>query len=125
MILLLLTLLTVAILFGFTQNDEVQEKGEEGKELKVWKVPNIDNGAEFYFSPDGQSMIGNAKFGDDSAHFVYTFKIDGTDIQKINDIGQDACSYYFPDENNTRLSSLQTLVVIFNFFPIMIPPESA
>jgi len=98
MILLLLTLLTVAILLGCAQKEEIKkEVKEKGKELKVWKIPNIDNGAEFYFSPDGESMIGNAKFGDDSAHFVYTLRIDGTDIKKINDIGQDACSYYFPD----------------------------
>jgi Tol biopolymer transport system component len=70
---------------------------EEGKELKVWKIPNIENGAEFYFSPDCKSLIGNAKFESDSVHQVYTFRIDGTDIKRINSIGEDACSFYFPD----------------------------
>ena len=42
-------------------------------------------------------MIGNAKFGDDTTHLVYTLNIDGTNIKNINSIGQDACSYYFPD----------------------------
>jgi len=69
----------------------------KNRELKVWKIPNVDNGAEFYFSPDGKSMIGNAKFGDDTTHLVYTLNIDGTNIKNINSIGQDACSYYFPD----------------------------
>lgn len=69
---------------------------EKPKEFTVWKVPNVDNGAEFYFSPDGKSMIGNAKFGDDSTHFVYTMNIDGTNIKKINNKGEDACSFYFP-----------------------------
>jgi len=85
-------LLLISILFSSLNS--AQEKGKE--QFKVWKVSNVDNGAEFYFSPDEKSMIGNAKFGDDSAHYVYTMKIDGTNIKKINDRGEDACSYYFP-----------------------------
>lgn len=86
----ILFLISISFLsLGYTQ--------EEAKEqFKVWKVPNVDNGAEFYFSPDGEYMIGNAKFGSDSVHYVYTMRIDGTDIKKINDKGEDACSYYFP-----------------------------
>jgi Tol biopolymer transport system component len=76
------------------QTDTIKQ---EGKEFRVWKVPNVSNGAEFYFSPDAKSMIGNAKFEGDSSHQVYTMKIDGTDIKRINAIGEDACSYYFPD----------------------------
>src|SRR3989304_467896 len=81
---------------------------EEGKEFKVWKIPNVNNGAEFYFSPDGKSMIGNAKFEGDSSHQVYTLKIDGTNIKKINGIGEDACSYYFPDGQNLIWRSTRT-----------------
>ncbi|KAB2852468.1 MAG: hypothetical protein F9K42_02905, partial [Ignavibacterium sp.] len=93
---------TMLILFTvfsltFVLNAQSEEKNEGDKEFKVWKIPNIPNGAEFYFSPDGQSLIGNAKFEDDSSHQVYTLKIDGTDIKRINSIGEDACSFYFPD----------------------------
>ena len=77
-------------------NTEVAEN-EATEELTVWKMPNVPNAAEAYFSPDGQSLICNAKFEVDSNHMVYTMKIDGTDIKRINDKGQDACSYYFPD----------------------------
>jgi TolB protein len=69
----------------------------EQTELKVWEIPNIENGAEFYFSPDGKSLIGNAKLNGDTTHQVYTFTIDGDNIRRINDKGEDACSYYFPD----------------------------
>lgn len=89
-IVLLMPLLTIC----FTDENCAQD--EKPTEFKVWKVPNIDNGAEFYFSPDGKSIIGNAKFDDDSAHYVYTMNIDGTNIKKINAKGEDACSYYFP-----------------------------
>ncbi len=95
LILVISFLLTV---FSYSQTGEsIPEKKGNEKELKVWKIPNIDNGAEFYFSPDGKSMIGNAKFENDSAHMVYTLNIDGTNIKNINSTGQDACSYYFPD----------------------------
>ncbi len=95
LILVISFLLTV---FSYSQTEEsIPEKNGNDKELKVWKIPNIDNGAEFYFSPDGKSMIGNAKFENDSAHMVYTLNIDGTNIKNINSTGQDACSYYFPD----------------------------
>lgn len=70
---------------------------QEGKELPVWKIPNVDEGAEFYFSPDGKSLIGNAKFSTDSVHQVYTFNTDGKNILRINNKGEDACSFYFPD----------------------------
>ena len=74
-----------------------QEKAVEQKELKVWTIPNIEEGAEFYFSPDGKSLIGNAKMGDDRIHQVYTLNIDGSNIRQINKKGEDACSFYFPD----------------------------
>jgi Tol biopolymer transport system component len=79
------------------KSDSQPESLPNGKEFKVWKIPNITSGAEFYFSPDSKSMIGNAKLGDDTVHHVYTVNIDGTDIRKINDKGEDACSFYFPD----------------------------
>lgn len=74
---------------------------KENAELKVWKVPNIGEAAEAYFSPDDKSLICNAKLEGDSTHYVCTLNIDGTHILKINNKGQDACSYYFPD--NKRL----------------------
>ena len=35
--------------------------------------------------------------GRDSGALTYTFTDQGTDIRRINDKGQDACSYFFPD----------------------------
>jgi Tol biopolymer transport system component len=69
----------------------------EGRELPVHRIPNLGAGAEFYFSPDGTHIIGNAKRDGDTSYHVYTLAIDGTDIRRINDKGDDACSFYFPD----------------------------
>ncbi len=67
------------------------------KELPVLAIPNLDNAAEAYFSPDGKSIICNAKVADDDfVHHVYTANIDGSDILRINKEGEDACSYYYP-----------------------------
>lgn len=93
----LFELATVAALSIGWYSNLAQEKPSEAKELKVWTIPNIEEGAEFYFSPDGKSLIGNAKMGDDKVHQVYTFNIDGSNIREINNKGEDACSFYFPD----------------------------
>ena len=69
----------------------------EGRELPVHRIPNIGMAAEFYFSPDGKSIIGTAKRAGDENFHVYTLNIDGTDIRRINDRGEDACSFFFPD----------------------------
>jgi Tol biopolymer transport system component len=96
----LIGLLVSTVIAGLTigwYSDDRQEKAVEQKELNVWKIPNVEEGAEFYFSPDGKSLIGNAKMGTDTVHQVYTFNIDGTNIREINNKGEDACSFFFPD----------------------------
>jgi len=75
-------------------------------ELPTWKVPNLGIGGEAYYAPDSYHVIAQvqdpmatkpvdarAKFGS----LTYTFTDQGTEIRRINDRGQDACSYYFPD----------------------------
>jgi Tol biopolymer transport system component len=92
--LLLLALLQLLLVPGSTG---VAQVGGAGREFPVRRIPNIGNAAEFYFSPDGKSIIGNAKRDGDDAWHVYTMNIDGTDIRRINDRGEDACSFFFPD----------------------------
>jgi hypothetical protein len=71
--------------------------GQTDRELPVHRIPNLGQGAEFYFAPDSKRIIGNAKRDGDSSYHVYTLNIDGTDIRRINDRGEDACSFFFPD----------------------------
>jgi len=67
------------------------------EEFKIWKVPNVLEGAECYFSPNGKTLIFNGKMETDKTHMVYTVNIDGSDLKRINDKGADACSYFYPD----------------------------
>jgi Tol biopolymer transport system component len=94
----------LAILFATLAGSVPRAVGQE-KELRVWPIPTINEGAEFYFSPDGQSLIGNAKMDGDTVHHVYTFRIDGTNIVKINGEGEDACSYFMPDGKHVIFTS--------------------
>lgn len=70
---------------------------QEGRELPVSKIPNLGEAAELYFSPDSQWLIGTVKREGDAHHQVYVAKTDGSVIRRINDKGEDACSFFFPD----------------------------
>ncbi len=67
------------------------------EEFRIWKVPNVTNGAECYFSPDSRSLIYNGKEAGDSDFMIYTINIDGSNRKRIDDKGSDACSYFNPD----------------------------
>lgn len=69
----------------------------ESGEMLVTKIGGIVEGAEAYFSPDGQSIIGNARREGEETLHVYTIRLDGSEARRINDQGADACAYYFPD----------------------------
>lgn len=66
------------------------------EKFKSWKIPNVSNGAECYFSPNGKTLIYNGKEVGDSTFMVYTINVDGTNRKRINDKGADACSYFHP-----------------------------
>lgn len=76
----------------------------EGTELPVWKIPNVPSSAEAYYAPDNLHVIAQTQDPQArknsmgrSGSLTYTFTDQGTDIRRINDTGQDACSYFFPD----------------------------
>ena len=79
-----LMLLVILIMISCTSKKIKQQ------ELRTWKVPNIGEAAEAYFSPDSKTLICTAKREGDSGFFAYTINIDGTDVKKINDKGEDA-----------------------------------
>ena len=73
-------------------------------ELPTWKIPNIPEAAEAYYAPDNLHVIAQTQDPDalraegrDSGALTYTFTDQGENVRRINDRGQDACSYFLPD----------------------------
>lgn len=83
--------------------------GAQAGEPDVRRIPHEGVAAEFYFSPDGKTLVGNAKLEGDEAHYVYTMRVDDGTMVKINDKGEDACSHYFPDGNRLIWTSTRDL----------------
>ncbi len=85
------------------------ESGTTNRELPSRKIPNIPSSAEAYYAPDNLHVIANvqdtkavaAGEGEQGGALTYTFTDQGEDIRRINDTGQSACAYFFPDQ--TRL----------------------
>ena len=61
----------------------------QAQELDVRRIPHEGAGAEFYFSPDGKTLIGNAQLEGDETHYVYTMSVDTGEMVKINGKGED------------------------------------
>jgi hypothetical protein len=74
-------------------------------ELPTWKIPNIPKAAEAYYAPDSFHVIAQVQDPDaqkpggrgGDGTLTYLFTDQGEEVIRINDRGQDGCSYYFPD----------------------------
>jgi Tol biopolymer transport system component len=80
--------------------------------LPYYEIPHIPVSAEAYFAPDSFHLIAQTR--DDDAvpgfrgrhgNLTYTYTIEGTELTRINDKGQDACSYFFPDQKRVIFTS--------------------
>jgi len=78
----------------------------EANELPNHLIPNIPETAEAYYGPDSIHVIAQTQDpdalraqDDQSAGGALTwiFKDDGSEAWRVNDRGQDACSWFFPD----------------------------
>jgi Tol biopolymer transport system component len=75
------------------------------KELPVHRIPNVPENAEAYYAPDSVHVIAQTQDkaaqdpgeGRAGGALTYTFTDTGEEITRINDRGQDACSWFFPD----------------------------
>ena len=83
-----------------------------GNEFPVREIPNIPPAGEAYFSPDNIHIITGTKDPDAIKNKNGTpggleriFTDTGTEITRINDHGQDACSYFFPDGKRVAWTS--------------------
>lgn len=79
------------------------EEKVTGTELPSKEVPIKPNAAEAYWAPDSRHLI--AQTNDPQAvpgprgsgNLTYIFTDDGKEIWRVNDHGEDACSFFFPD----------------------------
>jgi TolB protein len=74
------------------------------QELPVRRIPNVGRSAEAYYAPDNLHVIAQTQDpeaqhaeGRTTGGLTYTFTDMGEEIHRINDRGQDACSYFLPD----------------------------
>ena len=78
---------------------------DKSKELPTRVVPDIPPAAEAYYAPDDYHFIVQTQDPDAQkpegtrigGALTYIFSDDGKVQRRINDHGQDACSYFFPD----------------------------
>lgn len=80
--------------------------------LPYYEIPNIPVSAEAYFAPDSFHLIAQTRDPDAvqgatgrHGNLTYTYTIEGTELTRINDKGQDACSYFFPDQKRVIFTS--------------------
>jgi dipeptidyl aminopeptidase/acylaminoacyl peptidase len=83
-----------------------------GQELPVRVIPNVPSNAEAYYAPDNLRVIAQTQDKDalvaegrHSGSLTYTFTDTGEELTRINDHGQDACSYFFPENNRLVYTS--------------------
>src|ERR1700681_2053760 len=91
------------VLGGRTDFSIVQPKKASPQELPTWRIPNVPSAAEAYYAPDNYHVIAQTQ-DPDGAHapgrttgaLTWIFSDDGKTKWRVNDRGQDLCSYFFP-----------------------------
>jgi len=86
---------------------------ESSKELPVRLIPNIPAAGEGYYAPDDYHFIAQARDPDAQTNgderiggaLTYIFTDDGKLVRRINHRGQDACSYFFQDQERVIWTS--------------------
>lgn len=88
----------------FAANAVAAEAGADAKELPSFEVPIKPDAAEAYWSPDSRYLIAQTRDPDalktprgGPGALTWIFTPDGKEMWRVNDRGQDACSFFFPD----------------------------
>jgi Tol biopolymer transport system component len=90
----------------------VKPRKASPQELPTWRIPNVPSSAEPYYAPDNYHVIAQTQDPDalvapgrKSGALTWIFSDDGKTKWRINDRGQDACSYFFPDGRHVIFTS--------------------
>jgi Tol biopolymer transport system component len=100
------------MLGGRTDYSIVTPQKASPHELPTWRVPDVPSSAEPYYAPDNYHVIAQTQDPDalvapgrKSGALTWIFSDDGKTKWRINDRGQDACSYFFPDGRHVIFTS--------------------
>jgi TolB protein len=100
------------VLDGHTDYSIVSPKSASPQELPTWRIPNVPSSAEAYYAPDNYHIIAQTQDPDavrspgrSSGALTWIFSDDGKTKWRINDRGQDACSYFFPGGKHVIFTS--------------------
>lgn len=92
--------------------DKPEFRQADPRELPSYVIPNIPVAAEAYWAPDSRHLIAQTHDPDavpsnrgGEGNLTYIFTDDGEEIWRVNDRGQDACSYFFPDQKRVVWTS--------------------
>jgi len=89
-----------------TDYSVVTPKKAHEMELPTWQIPNMPESAEAYYGPDSYHVIAQTQDPDAlrpshekaaGGALTWIFTDDGKTSWRVNDHGQDACSYIMPD----------------------------
>jgi len=100
------------VLGGRTDYSVVSPKKASPQELPTWRIPNVPSSAEAYYAPDNYHIIAQTQDPDavrapgrSSGALTWIYSDDGKKKWRINDLGQDACSYFLPDGKRVIFTS--------------------
>jgi TolB protein len=105
------TVSVLAVLPGYAGQPEYSKA--DPLELPSYIIPNIPIAAEAYWAPDSRHLIAQTHDPDaipsgrtgGEGNLTYIFTDDGEEFWRVNDRGQDACSYFFPDQKRVVWTS--------------------
>lgn len=99
---------------GFSPPAGVAVTEEGPRKLRVYQIPNIPKAAEAYYANDNLHIIAQVQDPQavrakptDGGALTWTFTDQGTELTRINAIGNDACSYFFPDMKHVAWTSIR------------------
>jgi TolB protein len=100
------------VLGGSTDYSVVHPGKASPQELPTWRIPNVPQSAEAYYAPDNYHIIAQTQ-DPEGAHapnrttgaLTWIFSDDGKTKWRVNDLGQDLCSYFLPDGKHVVFTS--------------------
>ncbi len=100
------------VLGGRTDYSAVTPRRATPQELPTWRIPNVPSSAEAYYAPDSYHVIAQTQ-DTGAAHaperrtgaLTWVYSDDGKTKWRVNDRGEDLCSFFSPDGKHVLFTS--------------------